>query len=259
MKIESLVDEVQRLASEVKRRTGAPLPVQGPPASSGELEALEKKLGPLPPAYRELMQKAGGWSDFHPEPGARLFSPSEMLAAPYDAYVATVRGWRGWTKDPLMQKGQIVGGGSNAAFVLEREVNKVKNEQALRVAGYKPRSLGGGFSVAQFLEFAAQQWSYDLEDLDEADAGPPADGLERAAELYRYPNEMGEDVHDSVEALRALQQRWPARSSERKQLARLIRELSKAYGGGDLDYRDCRVRSGRLELAHARTGKWEPA
>jgi hypothetical protein len=106
-----------------------------------------------------------------------------------------------------------------------------------------------GVSYKNFVEFLVNTADIiEINTEDELEERPPADAamlLCDAIENFNYPDEMGEDVHESVEAIATILSRVPVENArERRWIKRLYTELSKGYSD-EQSYRRARQRGSR--------------
>jgi hypothetical protein len=219
MTIAVQVRTLQARLVELAALTGRPAPVLGKPASKAKLARLEAAIGKVPAQVRQLLTVADGWSDITLiETATPVFSCAELASPERAAFVEAARETRGFRGDRVIQHGFIFGGGGDIVFV-------VSPDPPVRVmhVGLRPRSIGATGTLARFLEL----WTLGIAHRIREAGEQPADRITEAVRAFNYPNEMGEDVHESIETLRVILGELPARSRFAAPLRLLREELQR--------------------------------
>jgi len=238
---------------ELAAAKGLTRPVLGAPARTPDLAGVEKQLGALPPLVRELLLIANGWTNLPvTEPPISWFSCRDLLDDAYAAFVAKVRGTRGMARAREVQKGFIMGGNDNHAIVIAPDP-----EPQIVIYRLKPRTrLFWGPPVHFFQVWtnwaAAEMASVANEPKPAAD---PLTRVDEAIEAFNDPNEMGDEVHDSVEQLSEIVAELPPSSPFLPALRRLLTELERGYAG-EMRFGAARRRGQHIEVELDST--WTP-
>lgn len=238
--------------TELAELTGQVMPRLGAPASPQELARIERHFGAVPPTLRELLATANGWTGVPMyEPPITWFSCDELVSDRYTKFVAKARGTRGFTRDRNMQQGFVFGGSDGAVLLLTPDA-----APQIVIYNLRPRAQGLSGEPLHFFASWRRIIGTQIEDARRAQdkARDPSAVLDEAVEAFNYPNEMGEDVHDSVETLRAIVER-AADSPYVAVLRLLLAELERGYAGS-MRFTVARRRDQTIEVRKGR--RWIP-
>lgn len=245
---------------ELASLTGRSAPALGPPASAAALREVEARLGPLPSVLRALLEVADGMSDFAAIDGLRIFSCGELVAPEYATFVGRVRARHGFKKETALQTGLVFGGEDDQVLVISEGPQKgrltgMRAIDGARVTHFclRPPGIVATGTLEQVLEAHLRSVEQRLADArGRAEEGPAA-RIDEAIAAFNHPAEMGEDVHDSVEAVREILADLPRSDPARPALERLLAELSAGYGGA-MRFTRARRRDESIEVHYE--GRW---